>query len=265
MSGVQATRRRAGQARKATTKLSRADEAGAPISAATDAKKPRRDIKKLKALIATSLTGDRSVAREDDGAAVDAAAAALEEWAAQARGEAAPLASSESKAARRAALEARAYERERRVAAERAAREERRAARARAEVEAARREAEAVAAEREQLAMAAEEERQRNLELTVAGIAAARVEAAARVAEVLQRANRTAALRSAHAPAAVASARSPAVRRALKSDVKRSTGLVKRVAGAAEEAVPSIVRDVAALNLSRYAGEVRSILCISVL
>lgn len=165
-------------------------------------------------------------------------------------------------AQRQAELEARAHERERRLAAEQlqraAARLARKQAKQRAEEEAAAREADAVRRERETALMAAEEERTRTLELAVAGITAARAEALGRVAEVLSRARRVAAMRAAHAPAATERLRSGAHKRGLKSDVKKGIGLVKRVTSVTEETAPQLVREVETHNLSRYASEVRS-------
>jgi len=158
-------------------------------------------------------------------------------------------------------------DRQRRLAADKAARSaaraERQRAREREEAAAAIREAEAVVREREQALMAAEEDRQRALERAVAAIAAQHGDTVERTAEVLFETCRIVVFRAAHSPAVLAALRSPALKRSLKSDVKKSTALVKRVTTATEETAPAIIKEIESLNLSRYAGEVREgLLCV---
>lgn len=57
-------------------------------------------------------------------------------------------------------------------------------------------------------------------------------------------------------PAVLSELRSSASRRLLKSDVKKSTALVKRVTSLTEETVPMIIREIETMNLARYASEI---------
>lgn len=128
-------------------------------------------------------------------------------------------------------------------------------ARARQELEAQKRERDAVVRERELHLMALEERTTRELQRRLEALLAARELAVSRIGDVLGRATLRRRLRAAHTTEALLASRSPRLRKALKSDVRKGTALVKRVAVLTEDTMDVLLRDVEAYNLSRYSAE----------
>lgn len=133
---------------------------------------------------------------------------------------------------------------------------QRKAEQAREREREALRERELVKQERERALMQAEEERQRALDARLAQLNALRQEAVGRIAETLASAQRRQALRKGHSAKTLTELRSLKARKGMKSDVKKSTGIAKRVTTLTEETLPSLLKDIEGFNLSRYASEV---------
>ena len=130
-----------------------------------------------------------------------------------------------------------------------------REARARQELEAQKREREAVIRERELHLMALEERATRELQVRLTALVAAHDVATSRISDVLARTALRRRLRASHQLDALTASRSPRLRKALKSDVRKGTALVKRVAVLTDDTMDVLLRDIEGYNLSRYSVE----------
>lgn len=130
-----------------------------------------------------------------------------------------------------------------------------REARARQELEAQKREREAVIRERELHLMALEERATRELHVRLTALSAAHDVASTRISDVLARTALRRRLRASHQPDALTVSRSPRLRKVLKSDVRKGTALVKRVAVLTDDTMDVLLRDIEGYNLSRYSVE----------